>query len=794
MPTKTAAECDCCQNPLRPRPEPTDRITLVPPDSSTRTLPHQTGAAQPAPDVETVNSLGPSTSVSGLRIACPDCRHPFEIPVDAELAKVRCPACGESFSLVHERMENERAEAISKIAHFELLERVGMGGFGTVWKARDTQLNRLVALKIPRQGQLAPDVLAELMHEARTAAQLKHSHIVQVYQIGQDGDTVYFVSEFMAGKSLDKWMFERRLTHAEIARLCVKIAQALHYAHQAGVVHRDLKPQNVLMDAQGEPHITDFGLSKHDAGDVAITDEGRILGTPAYMSPEQASGRAATADGRTDVYSFGAMLFQLLTDTLPFQGSVHVLIHKAITEDPPSPRSLDAAIPQDLETICLKCLEKDPVSRYQSADEVVAELKRFLAGEPVLARPVSRTERLWRWCKRHPVFPSLLATLVAVLLVVYPVGWILFETAYRQSERAFTAQSLRGVGFAAESVAHTASREIEDHFALVELLSHDERLRASLHQWAHDAELAKLREILNTSDLSEAERAERRKQLMEHPAFAPLQGVLQQMTDKAPDAFGWFVLEAEGLQVARWPANETIGVNYCWRTYYHGGSADFADRKAYLASDRRRLDETHLSAAFVSQVTDQWVLVISTPVWDTAQDGQSHGTFLGVVAFMFELGHITGLPREPDSSIFTALIDTRPGREGTILQHPLYESVLASSSQRLPDRFQSYRVESAGWKDTVNPKVRIHANYRDPFASDEMGKAFAQRWLAGRSPIHVRGQDSGLEIIVQESYQQAVGGELARLRQKIEWLVGITGAAFLALIIPLSALVVRNVK
>jgi len=356
-----------------------------------------------------------STPRNALRIRCPHCHNPVDLPLDTLLTDLTCSACGSHFSLVDQSQATRAAPLLSTMGRFELVERLGVGGFGTVWKARDKQLDRTVAVKIPRQTGMSVEETEKFFREARAAAQLRHPNIVSVHEVGRDGDSVYIVSDFVRGATLGEWLTGQQLTSREAAELCAKIADALHHAHEQGVVHRDLKPANIMIDADGQPHLMDFGLARREVGEVTVTLDGQVLGTPAYMSPEQAQGEGHTADRRSDVYSLGVILFQLLTGELPFRGVARMIMHQVINDEPPSPRKLRANIPKDLATITLKCMEKEPSRRYQTAHDVAAELRRFLAGKPIQARPVGRIEYAWRWCRRNRLVAALCCAVVFAL-------------------------------------------------------------------------------------------------------------------------------------------------------------------------------------------------------------------------------------------------------------------------------------------------------------------------------------------------------------------------------------------
>ena len=362
-----------------------------------------------------------------LCIRCPNCHEPLEAVPDDLSSDMKCSACGRRVNLSTDDANTYTTPAVKQIAHFELIERLGIGAFGSVWKARDTKLDRAVAIKIPRKDKIEPVEVDRFLHEAKAAAQLRHPNIVSVFEVGRDGDTLFIVSELVRGVNLSDWMTGQRPTPKEAAALCRKIALALHHAHEKGVIHRDLKPGNILIDQEGEPHIADFGLAKRDVGGIRISRDGQVLGTPAYMSPEQAQGEAHRADSCSDIYSLGVILFELVTGGLPFRGNAEMQVHKRITEDAPSPRKDNPDIPRDLDTIVLKCLERQPKNRPNTAAELADVFGMFLKGEPIPWRPIGRIQRGWRWCLRNPAVAALSALvglLVVALVTVLAVALI----------------------------------------------------------------------------------------------------------------------------------------------------------------------------------------------------------------------------------------------------------------------------------------------------------------------------------------------------------------------------------
>lgn len=339
---------------------------------------------------------GQALSIHNVRGLCPKCLGllAFSPEEDSEPAAARTMAV-QPISDGREQKEDALTLTLRYFGDYELLEEIARGGMGVVFKARQTSLDRIVAVKMIRSGQLASEQEVQRFHtEAQAAANLQHPNIVAIHEVGQQAGLHYFSMDFVEGMDLAAFIKTARPSARDSAKLVQTLAEAIHFAHQRGTLHRDLKPHNVLVDAAGQPRISDFGLAKLTQRGSELTRTGEVMGSPSYMAPEQACGRQDLIGPASDVYSLGAVFYELLTGQPPFKCDTPVAtLRKVIEENPVAPARLNVQTPRDLETICLKCLEKKPERRYPSARELAEELGRFLREEPILARLPAGVER-----------------------------------------------------------------------------------------------------------------------------------------------------------------------------------------------------------------------------------------------------------------------------------------------------------------------------------------------------------------------------------------------------------------
>jgi len=368
---------------------------------------------------------------------------------------------------------------------YELLALIARGGMGVIYKARQLSLNRIVALKMMRPGLVASESEARRFRaEAEAIASLQHPNIVAIHEVGECEGQLYFSMDYVEGQSLAASIREHPLSAENAARIVKTIAEAIHYAHEKGILHRDLKPSNILLDQTGQPRVTDFGLAKRLAGASRLTATGEVLGTPSYMPPEQASGKIDQIGPASDVYSLGAILYELLTAYPPFQAATPLdTLLLALKTEPMAPRRLVPGLNRDLETMCLKCLDKEAGRRYQSAQDLADDLGRFLRREPIKARRINPINRSWRWCRRNP-WPAVAAAALVLLATITSILAInsrnrlwrsLVDQVRLERLAGNRAKSLRSI---AEAARIKQSAELQEE-AIQTIIAPDLRL---LHQ------------------------------------------------------------------------------------------------------------------------------------------------------------------------------------------------------------------------------------------------------------------------------------------------------------------------
>lgn len=611
----------------------------------------------------------------------------------------------------------------TRFGEYELIERIARGGMGVVWKARKRGIDRLIALKMVHGGEFADEeALARFRAEAEAAVGLDHPNIVPVYDVGEHEGSPWFTMRLMACSLADQLPRERADVRAECA-LVAQVARAVHHGHQRQILHRDLKPANILLDAEGNPSVSDFGTAKRLEPHAQLTRSGAVLGTPGYMAPEQAMGQVNGLTAATDVHGLGAILYELLTGRPPFSAeSDEQILRLVIEAEPVRPRSLARGIDRDVETICLKCLEKDPTRRYASAEALADDLERSLRGEDIEARPIGPLLRAWRWGGRNPV----LAGVGAVLLITAATA---LSASLQQEERS-RREILAANAYAARMAAGTILLQLRQD-------AESFQFRAYADQVQRPAQDPALLEMLE---------ARRHQSLLQSPL--PV-GVAMPRGLSAFDS--WLVLDEAGAARARWPAAPP---GYFPKDLAQGDL--FLGAQAIARAGKRTV---HVSRVFEDAADGQARIAFSTPMFG------SDGSMVGVMAAMVSpeaalASTQLSVAGEPDRT--GALVGPRDGTSDHVfLFHeglPRGPMVAFDARQlAAPEKLKGTKVRPTGeqLRDPDPARTSTANDYVDPVPG------YGGRWLAGMAPVG----DTGFIVIVQTRYRVVLEPILTALQR-----------------------------
>jgi serine/threonine-protein kinase len=679
--------------------------------------------------------------------------------------------------------QDSSTRAASRTRRYGIKRFHSAGGLGRVWLVRDESIRRDVALKELRPEQSTdPDSRQRFLNEAQITGQLEHPNIVPVYELSDSPESglPFYTMRFVRGQTLrdairdhHRRCEEGRAEPLELRRLLnafVNLANAIAFAHSRGVLHRDLKPENVILGDFGEIILLDWGLAKvvgaredevcvtlDQASDPLLTQPGSVLGTPAYMSPEQAAGHGSRVTERTDVYGLGAVLFEILTGRPPHQGpSVQAIIEAVIRGETPRPRQVSSSVPRGLDAVARKAMAKLPEDRYARASEIADDVQRWLGDEPVSAHRESPGARLGRWVRRHRNWVLAGASaLLCVLAVAGAAAVRMAQLAERERDARIHAEHMQenGLRVAAKFAARTVAGEIDLRWRILETE-------------AADTELVRRLSALTRGGAA-ADPGSRR--------------VLQAWVEArhqwhwdATYSTSWFLTDRAGRQLARAPFSEkSVDQSYAFRDYFHGLGRDLAPAEAGGVEPIR---DVHRSVVFESQASGNRVVAFSVPVWGEADPGAQRQV-LGVLGMSVELGRFGILQIGLGKDQVALLVDTQAnaaGEVGLVLHHPyLAELKLSQPMRQVPTfRLDASRVEALRelrQRALEHERVRealpddeasllgdrpyegsIDRNFRDPAAGD-----YAGRWLAAFEPVIVRGRaekvrDTGWVVIVEE--------------------------------------------
>ncbi len=650
---------------------------------------------------------------------CPTCS--AALPADAPMGL--CPVCllegpeepagGES-GPASESAPASEGPLSGRFGDYELLAPIGRGGMGVVYRARHVRIRRVVALKMIAVGELASEhEVRRFRAEAEAAADLDHPHIVPLYEAGEHAGRPFFTMKLMEGGTLSERVAAFRGRARAAAELVATIARAVHHGHQRGVLHRDLKPDNILLDAAGAPHIADFGVAKRLESDSGIrTETGAVVGTPHYMAPEQAAGRAREITTAADVYSLGAILYELTTGVPPFSGgSAGEVLDRLRREPPVRPRAHDPSIPRDLEIICLRCLGKDPSLRYESAAELASDLDRFCVGEPILARPPGVLARARAAARRNPALTAGVTGTFALLVTAV----ITASTLAAEREEALIATTQESNAWGARLVAMVYLEKLERHGRAV----------------AEEAGQPELVRLLETRD---------------EPG---LRALLDRVAGRQSAEFdNWLIQDERGIALARTPEAPVLHRDFSHRDYFRGARA---------RTGARGVESVHVSRMFESAADGRHKLGITAPIWTGTPD---RPRFLGVLAADWTTAPTMGLPGRR-TALAGRADDGAP--RYPILIHPAYHAGDASVDIAYPRLVElappvPSRPELSAFAEG-SPDDRpplTDDDYRDPLARSQGGAS--ARWLAAFAPVG----NTELVAIVQQPYDEVIAPDAKR--------------------------------
>jgi len=642
-----------------------------------------------------------------------------------EMPPEKCPHCGATRSPALEGMcpgclmdtvlGPPPSFPEARFGDYELVQEIAQGGMGVVYRARQSSLERPVALKMLTGGALPSEAEIRRIHgEAKIAASLKHPNIVPIYEVGVHEEIAYFTMPWMEGGSLAEHMPRFHGRFREAAQLLETISRGVHHGHQRGILHRDLKPANVLLDAAGIPYVADFGLARELDAEAQTAS---VEGTLSYMPLEQAQPGDAPLTVAVDVYSLGVILYELLTGRLPFEAeSFDALIARLREGMPRAPRAIAPRIPRSLDAVCLKCLEKEPARRYGSAAELADDLRRFLENRPVLARSAGPLDRSWMWCLRHPLGAGLLATLTWALSVA-GVGAV--RTMHKQEEML---------------AEHVVQRNVFDAPVMAEWMYYRlQELGVRVKNMAADGALvAALQEGLQ-------ERKEKALEKFCRENYDAQKG------DGAPFA-RVFVEDAAGVTQGRWPEPEPHDVDFlhmslAFRDYDLGAKRMFPESGYYL------------SRAFQSVSHQRLMFAISAPVYSAGPERK----LLGVVAAgVVSNSTLSSFPHEPDASnhaiTLVSLVDKPPPDQYGVIVHVkmAHEMKAIYLDDKLGEQIRGAPSKSP------QPGSRELKNYLDPVTGEPELAAFA--------PV----RDTPYVVIVQTQRREALAASKL-MAESISW-------------------------